>query len=115
VQLKISKRLRACAAAEAVELLAVNANEVAEIAAPAQDGMESVMQPGEIRAVRTDTNRITIGLRLRRTARKIRRLKGVVGGMCPAYSDSADPRLPDALQSCALYGPKATPLNAILI
>ena len=34
---------------------------------------------------------------LRRTARKIRRLKGVVAGMCPAYSDSPDPRLPDAL------------------
>jgi hypothetical protein len=47
----------------------------------------------------TDTNRITIGVTLRRTARKIRRLKGVVGGMCPGYSDSADPRLPDALLS----------------
>ncbi len=52
MQLKISKRLRSSAAAEAVELLAVNANDVAEIAAPAQDGMENIMQPGEIRAVR---------------------------------------------------------------
>jgi hypothetical protein len=31
--------------------LAVNANKIAEIAAPAQDGMENIMQPGEIRAV----------------------------------------------------------------
>jgi hypothetical protein len=45
----------------------------------------------------TDTNRITIGLTLRRTVRKISRLKGVVEGMCPVYSDSADPRLLDAL------------------
>ena len=52
MQLKVSKRLRSCAAAEAVELLAVNANEVAEIAAPAQDGMENIMKPVEIRAVR---------------------------------------------------------------
>jgi hypothetical protein len=52
VQLKISKRLQSCGAAEAVELLAVNANEVAEIAASAQDGMENIMQPGKIRAVR---------------------------------------------------------------
>ena len=44
MQLKISKRLRSCAAAEAVELLAVNANEIAKIAAPAQDGMENIMQ-----------------------------------------------------------------------
>ena len=28
---------------------------------------------------------------MRRTVRKIRRLKCVVAGMCPAYSDSADP------------------------
>jgi len=35
--------------------------------------------------------------RLFTSFRKIRRLKGVVGGMCPAYSDSADPRLPDTL------------------
>ena len=52
MQLKISKRLRSCAAAEAVELLAVNANEVAEIAAPTQDGMENIMKPVEMRAVR---------------------------------------------------------------
>src|SRR5258707_7850274 len=53
--------------------------------------------PGKSARSETDTNRITIGLTLRRTARKIRRLKGVVGGMCPSYSDSADPRFPDAL------------------
>src|SRR5258706_16192768 len=53
--------------------------------------------PGRSARSETDTNRITIGLTLRRTARKIRRLKGVVGGMCPSYSDSADPRFPDAL------------------
>ena len=52
VQLKMSKRLRSCAASEAVELLAVNANEVAEIAAPTQDGMENIMKPVEMRAVR---------------------------------------------------------------
>jgi hypothetical protein len=44
VQLKISKRLGSCAAAEAVELLAVNANEIAEIAGPAQDGVENIIQ-----------------------------------------------------------------------
>src|ERR1700732_392239 len=53
--------------------------------------------PGRSVRSETDTNRITIGLTLRRTARKIRRLKGVVGGMCPGYSDPADPRFPDAL------------------
>ena len=77
--------------------MAVNANEVAEIAAPAQDGMENIMKPWRSVRSETDTNGITIGLTLRRTARKIRRLKGVVGGMCPGYSDSPDPQHPDAL------------------
>ena len=52
MQLEISKRLGSSAAAEAVELLAVNANEIAEIAGPAQDGVENIMQAEEIRAVR---------------------------------------------------------------
>src|SRR5258708_18874897 len=60
--------------------------------------------PGRSARSETDTNRITIGLTLRRTARKIRRLKGVVGGMCPSYSDSADPRFPDALPFRRRFG-----------
>ena len=35
-----------------VELLAVNANEIAQIAAPAEDGMENTCSPGRFRAVR---------------------------------------------------------------
>src|SRR5258708_29627690 len=80
--------------------------------------------PGRSARSETDTNRITIGLTLRRTARKIRRLKGVVGGMCPSYSDSADPRFPDALPFRRRFGveggllgfhksdPRRCPLNS---
>src|SRR5208337_4358146 len=61
VQLKISKCLRSCAAAEAVELLAVNANDIAEIA-PLQPRMawKTSCSPGRSVRSETDTNRITI-------------------------------------------------------
>src|SRR5260221_13947272 len=69
--------------------------------------------PGRSARSETDTNRITIGLTLRRTARKIRRLKGVVGGMCPSYSDSADPRFPDALGRKPTVAPRPMSKNEI--
>ena len=48
--------------AEAVELLTMDANDVAQIAARAQHGAEDIVEIWELHLIETETKRMTIGL-----------------------------------------------------
>ena len=76
-QLKLAEGLRTRRPAKAVELLAVDTEDKPETV-PSEDGSEDLIKIEQIEGTGTEITRITMGLTLRRTARKISRLNGAL-------------------------------------
>ena len=97
-QLEVLQTFRLRDAAEAIEFLAARAKDVPQIAVPAENGAEDIVEivGGSIRS-ETETRQMTMGLTRRRTARRITRLKDALMTIAPGYLTPLDPRPPDAL------------------
>ena len=77
LHLKMAQGLRTHRPAKAVELLAVDTEDKPETV-PSEDGSEDLIKIEQIEGTGTEITRITMGLTLRRTARKISRLNGAL-------------------------------------
>ena len=93
-----SRRVLERVAWRKLELLAVNAEQEADVI-PAEDGAEDRIKFVEKERVGHGEDAMTMGLTLRRTARRINRLNGRVCSFFQAmpHTPQPDPRLPSAL------------------